>query len=46
MRGLFKLLALLAVLFGAGIVLIRLIYGVSWRESLEIAAQFVEDGGH
>ena len=34
---------LLAVVFAGGVVLIRLLYDVSWRESLEIADQFVED---
>jgi hypothetical protein len=34
---------LLAVVFAGGVVLIRLLYDVSWRESLEIANQFVED---
>ena len=43
MRGLFQLFVLLAVLFCGGVVVIRLLYDVSWRESLEIADQFVED---
>jgi len=43
MRGLFRIFALLAVVFGGGVVLIKLLYGVSWAESLEIADQFVED---
>ena len=34
---------LLSVIFTGGVVLIRLLYDVSWRESLEIADQFVED---
>ncbi len=43
MRGLIKLCALAAVIFGGGVVLIRWRYGASWRESLGIAEQFVED---
>ena len=43
MRGLCRLFVLLAVLFCGGVVVIRLLYDVSWRESLEIADQFVED---
>ena len=43
MRGLLRLLVLLAVMFCGGIVLIRLLYDVSWSESVEIADQFVED---
>lgn len=43
MKGMFRLFMLLAVLFGGGVVLIRLLYDVSWRESLEIADQFIED---
>ena len=43
MRGLFRLFMCAAVLFGGGLVAIRLLYGVSWRESLEIANCFVED---
>ena len=43
MRGLFRLFVLLAVLFCGGVGVIRLLYDVSWRESLEIADQFVED---
>ena len=43
MRGLFRLFMLLSAVFGGGVVLIRLLYGVSWRESLEIADQFIED---
>ena len=34
---------LLAVFFGGGVVMIKLFYGASWGESLEIADQFVED---
>lgn len=43
MKGLFKLVLLTAVLFGGGVVLIRLLYNVSWSESLEIADCFIED---
>ena len=43
MKTLFKLFMLLCVLIGGGVVLIRILYGVSWRESLEIADQFIED---
>ena len=41
MSALFRLFVLLAVFFGGGVVLIKLLYGVSWGESLEIADQFV-----
>jgi hypothetical protein len=43
MRGLFRLFLLLIVFFLGGVILIRFAYNVSWRESLEIADQFVED---
>ena len=43
MRALFRLFVLLAVFFGGGVVMLKLFYGVSWGESLEIADQFVED---
>ena len=43
MRVLFRLFVLLAVFFGGGVALIKVFYGVSWGESLEIADQFVED---
>ena len=43
MRGLLRLFLLLAVMFCGGIVLIRLLYDVSWSESVEIADQFIED---
>jgi hypothetical protein len=43
MRGLFRLFVLLAVVFCGGVVLIRLLYDVSWSEAVEIADQFVED---
>ena len=43
MRTLLRIFALLAVVFGGGVVFIKLVYGVSWSESLEIGDQFVED---
>jgi hypothetical protein len=43
MRGLIRLCTLAALVLAGGVVLIRLRYGVSWRESLGIAEQFVED---
>lgn len=43
MRSLFRLFVLLAVVFAGGVVVIKLLYGVSWGESLEIADQFAED---
>lgn len=43
MRGLIRLCALAAVLALGGLLLIRMRYGSSWRESLGIAEQFVED---
>ena len=43
MRGFLRLFMWAAVLFGGGLVAIRLIYGVSWRESFEIANCFVKD---
>ncbi len=43
MRGLFRLSVCAAVLLGGGLLAIRLLYGVSWRESLEIANGFIED---
>ena len=43
MRGLFRLFVCAAVLLSGGLLVIRLLYGVSWRESLEIANRFVED---
>ena len=39
-----RLFVLGAVIFGGGVVLIKLLYGVSWGEAVEIADQFVEDG--
>ena len=43
MSTLFRLFVLLAVFFGGRVVMIKLFYGVSWSESMEIADQFVED---
>ena len=43
MRAFVKLLALLMVLFGGVVMLIKLLYGATWRESIEIADQFIED---
>lgn len=43
MRGLFRLFVCMAVLLSGGLLAIRLRYGVSWRESLEIANNFVEE---
>jgi hypothetical protein len=43
MRALLRLFVLGTVVFGGGVVLIKLLYGVRWGESLEIADQFVSD---
>ena len=43
MFALVRLFALVALLFGGGVLLIKLLYGASWSESLEIADQFIED---
>ena len=43
MRAFVRLFALVSVIFGGGVALIKFVYGVSWGESLEIADQFVED---
>jgi hypothetical protein len=43
MRALLRLFVLGAVIFGGGVVLIKLLYGVCWGEAVEIADQFVED---
>ncbi len=43
MRTLFRLVVLGVVVLAGGVVLIRLRYNTSWRESLGIAEQFVED---
>ena len=43
MLGLFRLFMCVAVLLSGGLLAIRLLYGKSWRESLEIANCFFED---
>lgn len=43
MRAFIKLFALLMALFGGVVMLIKLLYGATWRESIEIADQFIED---
>ena len=43
MRGFFRLFLVLLGLFCAVLVLVRQIYNLSWRESLEVVDQFVED---
>lgn len=43
MRAFVRLFAMVSVIFGGGVVLVKLVYGVSWGESLEITDQFVED---
>ncbi len=43
MRTLLRLFVLVAAVFGGGVVLIKLLYGVSWTEAVEIADQFAED---
>ena len=43
MMALIRLFALVALLFGGGVLLIKPLYGASWSESLEIADQFIED---
>ncbi len=43
MRGIFRLFVCAAVMLCGGLLAIRLLYGVSWRESFEIANCFVED---
>ena len=43
MLGLFRLFMCVAVLLSGGLLAIRLLYGVSWRESFEIANCFIED---
>lgn len=43
MRALVRLFVLAAAVFGGGVVLIKLLYGVTWSESVAIADQFVED---
>ncbi len=43
MRGIFRLFVCAAVMLCGGLLAIRLLYGVSWRESFEIANSFIED---
>ncbi len=43
MRGIFKVFLLFVLLFCGVLVLIRKSYHLSWRESLEVVDQFVED---
>ena len=43
MRTILRLFVLVAAVFGGGVVLIKLLYGVSWTEAVEIADQFAED---
>jgi hypothetical protein len=43
MKKLFRLLMLALLVFAGGVVAIHFLYRVSWRESLEIADQFVQD---
>ena len=43
MRAFIKLFALLIALFGGVVMLIKLLYGSTWGESIEIADQFIED---
>ena len=43
MRGLFRLFVCSAVMLCGGLLAIRLLYGVSWRESFETANYFIED---
>ena len=43
MRLVLRLIALGAMVFLGGVVYIRYIYGCSWKESFEIADQFVAD---
>ena len=42
MRSLFRLFTLMAIVFAGGVILIKLLYSVSWGESLEIADQFAD----
>lgn len=43
LRFLFRLISLIGFAVLAFIVFIKIIYGCSWRESVEIADQFVMD---
>ena len=43
MKALFHMMAFLALVVLGGILVIKLLYGCSWRESVDIADQFVSD---
>jgi len=43
MRALVRLIMLGSALFCGGVVVIRILYDVSWGEAVEIADQFIED---
>ena len=43
MRGIFRLFVCSAVMLCGGLLAIRLLYNVSWRESFEIANRFAGD---
>jgi hypothetical protein len=43
MKMLFKLMLMLIFCILGGVAFIRYVYGCSWRESFDIADQFVED---
>ncbi len=42
-RMIFRLIILTVIVFFGGVVFIRYTYGCSWKESFEIADQFVTD---
>ena len=43
MRTLFHLLAFLSLVAFGGVLAIKVLYGCSWRESMDIADQFLMD---
>tara|TARA_X000001036_G_scaffold408672_1_gene419108 strand:+ start:160 stop:300 length:141 start_codon:yes stop_codon:yes gene_type:complete len=43
MRALVRLIMLGSALFCGGVIVIRILYDVSWGEAVEIADQFIED---
>lgn len=43
MRVLFKMMLLLMICMLGGVAFIRYVYGCSWRDSFDIADQFLED---
>ncbi len=43
MKLLFKLAVMILLINAAGVVFIRFIYDCSWRESIDIADEFVND---